>query len=99
MRMMLKVQMEVEAANKAIRDGTLPKIMQGVFAKIHPEASYFLAENGLRTALVFFDMKDPSEIPQIAEPFFMALNAKVDFIPVMNGDDLQKGLAAYMKDK
>ena len=99
MRMMLKVRLEVEAANKAIRDGTLPKIMQGVFAKIHPEASYFLAENGLRTALVFFDMKDPSEIPQIAEPFFMALNAKVDFIPVMNGDDLQKGLAAYMKDK
>jgi len=32
--MMLKVQLEVEAANKAIRDGTLSKTMQGVFAKI-----------------------------------------------------------------
>ena len=35
---------------------------------------------GLRTMLVFFDMKDPSEIPPIVEPFF-SLNAKVDLVP------------------
>ena len=96
MRTMLKVRMDVEAANKAIRDGTLPKIMQSVFAKIKPEATYFLTENGKRMCLAFFDMKDPSEIPQIEEPFFLGLNAEVDFMPVMNATDLEKGLKAAM---
>jgi hypothetical protein len=44
-----------------------------------------------------FDLKDPSEIPSIAEPFFLNFNAKVAFCPVMNAEDLQKGLAALQK--
>ncbi len=37
--------------------------------KLKPEAAYFLPEHGLRSAIMFFDMKDASEIPGIAEPF------------------------------
>jgi hypothetical protein len=37
-------------------------------------------------------LKDPSEIPAICEPFFMNMNAKVEMSPVMNADDLKKGL-------
>jgi hypothetical protein len=57
-----------------------------------PEASYFYVENGKRTALYFFDLKDVSDIPVIAELFFMNINAEVDFVPVMNADELQAGM-------
>jgi hypothetical protein len=39
-------------------------------------------------------MQDPSEIPAIAEPFFMTLNAEVELSPAMTAEDVQKGLSA-----
>ena len=97
MRMMLKFSLPVEAANRAIKDGILPKILQGLMADLKPEATYFAAQNGLRTGFFFFDMKDPSQIPSIAEPLFMGLDAAVEFAPVMNADDLKAGLEKAAK--
>ncbi|MCZ7584132.1 MAG: hypothetical protein M5R36_12770 [Deltaproteobacteria bacterium] len=99
MRTMLRVRVPVEAGNKAIQDGSLPKIIQATVEKLKPEAAYFFPENGVRTAMFVFDMKDTSEIPQLAESFFMGLNASVEFFPVMNGDDLQKGLGSLASNK
>jgi hypothetical protein len=94
MRMMAKIGIPVEAGNDRIRDGELPKIVQQAAEKWKPEAMYFTTFDGRRTAFIVFDMPDSSAIPQFAEPFFMALNADVQFSPAMNGDDLQKGLSA-----
>jgi hypothetical protein len=70
MRTLLKVSCDVVASNRAIKDGTLARIVQSTIEKLHPEASYFLSMDGKRGCFIVFDMKDPSEIPQIAEPFF-----------------------------
>ncbi len=37
-------------------------------------------------------MHDPSDIPGIAEPWFMATNACVEFCPVMTAEDVKTGL-------
>jgi len=84
--------MEVMASNKAIMDGSLSKLMQTTMEKLKPEASYFTTIDGCRACFIVFDLKDPSDIPSIAEPFFLNLNAKVEFSPVMDADDLKKGL-------
>lgn len=97
MRTLLKVILDVNASNNAIVDGTLPNIIRDTTERIRPEASYFLTLDGCRSCIMVFDLKDPSEIPLIAEPFFLNLNAKVEFSPVMNADELQKGLEKWQK--
>jgi hypothetical protein len=93
MRTMLRVQMGNEAASRAIQDGSLPATMQKLTAMLHPEAAYFTSCDGLRTAYFVFDMTDSAQLPPIAEPLFSTLDAKIDVSPVMNADDLTKGLS------
>jgi hypothetical protein len=82
--------MPVENANAAAMDGTLAKGLQSIIEDLKPEATYFLAENGRRTGYFFLDMKDPSQIPECCEPFFLAMNARIELTPVMSFEDLQK---------
>ncbi|MDD5303294.1 MAG: hypothetical protein PHS14_09315 [Elusimicrobia bacterium] len=92
MRTMMKVTLPVEAGNRAIGDGTLPKMIQDLIDANKPEASYFYTENGKRGMMFVFDMKEPSQIPAISEPLFMNLHAEVVYYPVMNAADLKIGL-------
>ncbi|MFD9487472.1 hypothetical protein [Streptomyces sp. NPDC059991] len=94
MRTLMKVEMDTDKANDAIRNGTLQKTVESALEALHPEAAYFTAQNGVRTAFIVFDMTDSSHMPKFSEPFFLELGAKVSYTPVMNGEDLRKGLTA-----
>jgi hypothetical protein len=94
MRTMMTVTVPVEKGNEAIKNGTLGPTIEATLKKLKPEAAYFgPITAGQRTAWVVFDMSDPSQIPEIAEPLFLGFDAAVEFVPVMNAEDLQKGLA------
>jgi len=92
MRTLLKITVPVEKGNRAAADGSLPKIIGATIEALRPEASYFFPENGRRTAMFIFDLKDTADIPVIAEPLFNGLDAEITFAPVMNAQDLQAGL-------
>ncbi len=92
MRMMLRWTVPVERGNQAIKDGSLARTIQALLGELEPEAAYFWPENGERAGMMVFDMADPTQIPQIAEPLFMNVDAAVEFVPVMNADDLKKAL-------
>jgi hypothetical protein len=89
MRCLMKVSMPIEAGNAAIADGSLGKTIESILNDLKPEAAYFAEEGGKRTAFLFFDLKDPSQIPAVAEPWFLAFNASVELRPAMNLDDLK----------
>lgn len=93
MRTMIRIAIPVENGNKAILDGTLPKLMGETMGRLKPEAAYFYSDRGVRTAIMICDFNDVSDIPSIAEPLFMGMNAAVEFIPVMNADELKSGLS------
>lgn len=88
MRFLLKATMPTDAGNRAIREGKLGPKIQAVMAELKPEAAYFMEEGGHRTALFVVNIQDASEIPRVAEPFFLGMNAEVRFHPVMTAEDL-----------
>ena len=99
MRMMMKAQLDTAAASEAIASGKLPQIMEKVMDTLKPEAAYFGPDSGHRTAFIVFDMTDPSQLPVLSEPLFREFKAHVEFFPVMDREDLQRGLSALQDNQ
>ena len=98
MRMLLRASIPVDSGNAAAKAGTLGSTVERLLADLKPEAAYFFADdNGERCAAIVFEMKDTSQIPAIAEPWFLAFNAKVSLRPVMNAQDLAAGSPGIAK--
>jgi hypothetical protein len=86
MRFLLKATMPVERGN----DPRLVQKIQDVLADIKPDAAYFCAEHGQRTAYLFVNLEGAHKIPAVAEPLFHAFKADIELIPVMTPEDLQR---------
>ena len=93
MRMMLKFTIPIEKGNQAFKDGSFGRTLESIMNKLKPEAAYFAPSDGKRGGMMFFDLAEPSQIIEVAEPLFSNLNAAVEIVPVMNGDDLRNGMA------
>ena len=90
MRMLMKVNILVDAGKKAAREGTLGKTVQQILQAQRPEAAYFVAENGQRCGFLIVNLESESKIPALAEPWFLAFNAAIELHPVMTPEDLQQ---------
>lgn len=90
MRTLMIVKMSVEKGNMMIKSGKLETTMKSMMEELKPEAAYFSVQCGMRTGYIIFDLKDVSDIPKIAEPWFLAFDAEVSMRPVMTPQDLAK---------
>lgn len=95
MRCLVKVSIPTSSGNARVLDGTLGSTIESILNDIKPEAAYFAEEHGERTGFLFCNVKDESEIPAIAEPWFLALGARVEFHPCMTLADLKKGSPGF----
>jgi hypothetical protein len=93
MRFLVKISFPVEAANEAARKNNLAVIRQ-ILEEQKPEAAYFIADGGRRTAVLITDLAAASDIPALAEPWFLALNASIEATPAMLAADLEKAAPA-----
>jgi hypothetical protein len=94
MRFLLTASMSKEAGTRLAKQGKLSSTIQAVLESIKPEAAYFGAKDGKRTAFLIVDLPDASYIPAVAEPLFLAVDADIDFMPVMVVEDLMKATPA-----
>src|SRR2546423_1315316 len=95
MRMLMTVQLDTPAANTMLADGSMQEAMAALMEQIKPEAAYFAPHDGCRSAYLVFDMKDPSQMVTLTEPLFQSSLAKIDLVPVMDFDDLQRGMQSF----
>ena len=92
MRMMAIVEFDLEKGNEVVSSGAIDGIFKRVMDELRPEAAYFGPVNGQRGAYLIVNMDDSSKIPLFSETLFQEMHATIEWIPVMNADDLQRGL-------
>ena len=98
MRMIMHVKLPVETFNAAVRDGSASAKMQKILGQIKPEAAYFAEFGGQRSGILIINLTEASQIPSLAEPWFLQFNASVEFHPCMTPQDLgAAGLEAIGK--
>ena len=88
MRMLMDIELPLEPFNSSVRDGSAGAKMRKILAAIKPEAAYFAARNGRRGGTLVVDVTSPSDIPALAEPWFLTFNANVQFHIAMTPEDL-----------
>ncbi len=95
MRCLFKVSIPTDIGNQRVIDGSLGSTIESILNDMKPEAAYFAEENGARTGFIFCNLKDESEIPVLAEPWFLAFGARVELRPAMTLADLKKAAPGF----
>ena len=88
MRFIMKVTLPVDNFNDAVRDGSAGAKIGRILEAIKPEAAYFTAQEGERGGILIVNLESASDIPALAEPWFLTFDAKVDFQVAMRPEDL-----------
>jgi hypothetical protein len=97
--MLMHVQCPVEPFNTLVREGTAGQKIQLILEATKPEAAYFTEQNGRRGGTFVVDVKEPSDVPKLAEPWFLTFNAEVQFRIAMTPADLARaGLEGLGKE-
>ncbi len=87
MPMLMNVRFPVGPFNAAVRDGSAGKKNQRIMEAIKPDAAYSNASDGRRGGLLVVTVNDPTDIPRLAEPFFLTFDADVTFEPFMTAEE------------
>lgn len=90
MRMLMNVIFPAEPFNSSVRNGTVGPKIKKILEKIKPEAVYFTEQHGNRSAILVVRLDDASEIPALAEPWFLTFDAEVEFRIAMSPEDLER---------
>ena len=90
MRMILSVVIPHEPFNSAVRNGTAGATMAKIMEDTKPEAVYFTEQDGRRGAMLVIDVQSDSQIPALAEPWFLNFNADCKFRIAMTPADLEQ---------
>jgi hypothetical protein len=88
MQMLMHVKFPLEPFNSAVRDGSVGEKIRKILADIKPEVAYFTEQDGHRGGVFVVNVNEPSDVPSLAEPWFLTFNAEVEFRVAMKPEDL-----------
>jgi hypothetical protein len=88
MRMMMLVQFPIEPFNSYVKNGTIGAKIKAILDAIKPEHVWFSEREGKRGAILVVDLANASDVARLAEPWFLTLNAEVEYRVAMTPADL-----------
>lgn len=88
MRVLMLLQFPIEPFNTAVKNGTVGAKMRQILDATKPEAAYFTERDGRRGGILVVNMDKASDIPRLAEPWFLTFNAEVEVRIAMTPEDL-----------
>jgi len=99
MKFIVQLTIPNEPFNTYVREGVAGAKMGRVMEETKPVSAYFTATpGGTRGGVLVYEMKDGSDIPALAEPWFLQFNATMTITPAMTPEELGKaGLDALGK--
>ena len=89
MKMLLDVEMPHEPFNTLTREGKAGQVIGRILEDLKPEVVYFTERDGKRGCVLVVDLKDGSDVPRLAEPFFLNFNADCKFRVAMSPEELR----------
>ena len=92
MRFLIRTRIPTDVGNKVLQDPNFLTKLEEYINKVKPEASYFMPIEGQRSCAFIVNTGSNDQLPAMVEPLFQWMGANVDVIPVMNFDDLKRGL-------
>lgn len=87
--MLMNISFPVNEFNRAVMDGSVGKKIKAILQQSNPEAVYFTEQFGQRGAVAIVNVENSSDIPVLAEPWFLQFNASVEFRIAMTPADLE----------
>jgi hypothetical protein len=90
MRMIMNLSFPIEPFNEIIRNGKAGEVIGKILDAVKPETIYFTEQDGYRGAVAVVQVNEASDIPRLAEPWFLGLEAECTFRIAMTPEDLQK---------
>ncbi len=98
MRLLFKIKFPVETFNSLARAGVVGQKIGAIIEATKPESIYFTGTSFGRGAVAVYDLEDGSQIPAVAEPWTLTLNAQIEYDVAMTPEELGKsGLDEVVK--
>jgi hypothetical protein len=98
MRVMLTISLPAGPFNTLAREGTVGQKIGMIIEETRPESLYFTGNRYGRGAIAVYDIQDGSDIPRVAEPWFLTFNAEIEYGPAITPQELGKaGLDQIVK--
>jgi len=90
MKVLFTITFPVARFNELARQGTAGQKIGAVVEATKPESIYFTGNRSGRGAVAVYDCADGSQVPAIAEPWFLTFDAHIEYSVAISGQEMQK---------
>lgn len=97
--MIVNVAFPIEPFNSMVRNGSAGELIGRVLEDVKPESIYFTEHDGNRGAIMVVEVPNASDVPSIAEPWYLNFEAICEFKIAMTPEDLMNANLGALGEK